>query len=193
MFGGRAHLRQATFAEMTFHASALGWKRVDGILLDLGLSSMQLDDPARGFAKPYFIGMTEVEGAALPPFAWQEPGEGALKRTPVGPQLALANFLLADLYNRLGDDGRSREYARRGAAVAKGNQREGKQGEAQPRSAPEFERHGAAWCDLSDRIHQETGERSVSLDLLVRTLLALGASNSDVVRLLFPRKSVPAA
>jgi len=49
-FGGRAHLRQASFAEMTFHASALGWKRVDGILLDLGLSSMQLDDPARGFS-----------------------------------------------------------------------------------------------------------------------------------------------
>ncbi|MBF8255987.1 MAG: mraW [Anaerolineales bacterium] len=49
-FGGRVHLRQATFAEMTFHASALGWKRVDGILLDLGLSSMQLDDPARGFS-----------------------------------------------------------------------------------------------------------------------------------------------
>jgi len=62
--------------------------------------------------------------------------EEALKRKPVGPQLALANFLLADLYNRLGDDGRSREYARRGAAVAKGNQREGKQGEAKPRSAP---------------------------------------------------------
>ena len=39
----------------------------------------------------------------------------------------------------------------------------------------------------------EAGERSVSLDLLVRTLLALGTSNSDVVRLLFPRKSVPAA
>src|SRR3990172_5081968 len=49
-FGGRAHLRQATFAEMAFHASALDWVKVDGILLDLGLSSMQLDDPARGFS-----------------------------------------------------------------------------------------------------------------------------------------------
>jgi hypothetical protein len=39
----------------------------------------------------------------------------------------------------------------------------------------------------------EAGERSVSLDLLVRTLLALGTSNSDVVRLLFPRKSASAA
>jgi 16S rRNA (cytosine1402-N4)-methyltransferase len=49
-FGGRVHLQQATFAEMALHASALGWERVDGILLDLGLSSMQLDDPARGFS-----------------------------------------------------------------------------------------------------------------------------------------------
>jgi 16S rRNA (cytosine1402-N4)-methyltransferase len=49
-FGGRVHLRQASFAEMAFHASSLGWRRVDGILLDLGLSSMQLGDPARGFS-----------------------------------------------------------------------------------------------------------------------------------------------
>lgn len=45
--------------------------------------------------------------------------EEALKRKPVGPQLALADFLLADLYNRLGDQARSREYARRGAEAAK--------------------------------------------------------------------------
>jgi predicted XRE-type DNA-binding protein len=39
----------------------------------------------------------------------------------------------------------------------------------------------------------EAGERSVSLDLLVRALLALGASTSDLIRLLSPRKSAPAA
>jgi arylsulfatase A-like enzyme/tetratricopeptide (TPR) repeat protein len=44
--------------------------------------------------------------------------EEALERRPIGPQLALANFLLADLYNRLGDQARSREYARRGAELA---------------------------------------------------------------------------
>lgn len=49
-FGGRVHLRQASFDEMARQASALGWTRVDGILLDLGLSSMQLDDPSRGFS-----------------------------------------------------------------------------------------------------------------------------------------------
>lgn len=39
----------------------------------------------------------------------------------------------------------------------------------------------------------ETGERSVSLDLLVRSLLALGASSKNLVRHLAPRKSAPAA
>ena len=49
-FGGRVHLSQASFGDMALHAAALGWKRVDGILLDLGLSSLQLDDPTRGFS-----------------------------------------------------------------------------------------------------------------------------------------------
>jgi 16S rRNA (cytosine1402-N4)-methyltransferase len=48
-FGPRAVLRQASFADMGRVASELGWSQVDGVLLDLGLSSMQLDDPERGF------------------------------------------------------------------------------------------------------------------------------------------------
>jgi ribosome-binding protein aMBF1 (putative translation factor) len=39
----------------------------------------------------------------------------------------------------------------------------------------------------------EAGEHSVSLDLLVRTLLALGASGPDLARFLSKRKSSPAA
>lgn len=49
-FGPRVHLSQASFADMAGQAAALGWEGVDGILLDLGLSSMQLDDPGRGFS-----------------------------------------------------------------------------------------------------------------------------------------------
>jgi 16S rRNA (cytosine1402-N4)-methyltransferase len=49
-FGDRVTLRHAAFAQMAETAHALGWADVDGILLDLGLSSMQLDDPQRGFA-----------------------------------------------------------------------------------------------------------------------------------------------
>lgn len=39
----------------------------------------------------------------------------------------------------------------------------------------------------------EAGEGSVSLDLLVRSLLALGASSKSLIRLLSTRKSAPAA
>src|SRR3990170_4407121 len=49
-FAGRVHVRNASFATMAEQAAALGWDGVDGILFDLGLSSMQLDDPARGFS-----------------------------------------------------------------------------------------------------------------------------------------------
>jgi len=41
---------QASFAEMGDLAAAHGFTAVDGILLDLGFSSRQLDDPARGFS-----------------------------------------------------------------------------------------------------------------------------------------------
>ncbi len=39
----------------------------------------------------------------------------------------------------------------------------------------------------------EAGESSVSLDLLVRTLLALGSPGKNLSRLLSPRRSAPAA
>ncbi len=49
-FADRFHLRQGSFAELRAHLDALGWDAVDGVLLDLGVSSMQLDDPERGFS-----------------------------------------------------------------------------------------------------------------------------------------------
>jgi ribosome-binding protein aMBF1 (putative translation factor) len=39
----------------------------------------------------------------------------------------------------------------------------------------------------------EAGESSVSLDLLVRSLLALGASSKNLIRLISTQKSIPAA
>ncbi len=47
-FGERATLRQASYTRMAELAGAMA--PADGIVLDLGLSSLQLDDPARGFA-----------------------------------------------------------------------------------------------------------------------------------------------
>jgi len=49
-YGERAHLVHASYADMTEEAARLGWDDVDAIMLDLGVSSMQLDTPERGFA-----------------------------------------------------------------------------------------------------------------------------------------------
>jgi 16S rRNA (cytosine1402-N4)-methyltransferase len=49
-YGERLHLRHGSYAVMPEFAGELGWKTVDGVLLDLGLSSMQLDDAKRGFS-----------------------------------------------------------------------------------------------------------------------------------------------
>lgn len=46
---GRLRLKQGLFGELVHHAAGEGMLPLDGILLDLGVSSRQLDDPARGF------------------------------------------------------------------------------------------------------------------------------------------------
>lgn len=49
-FGDRAILRQGHFMDLKRHVMECGFSRVDGILFDLGVSSPQLDEPARGFS-----------------------------------------------------------------------------------------------------------------------------------------------
>ena len=49
-FGDRAILRQANFESMADVAAAAGFDAVDGILMDLGVSSQQLDHDDRGFS-----------------------------------------------------------------------------------------------------------------------------------------------
>ena len=46
----RLAVRHASFAEMAGELAALGIPHVQGILLDLGVSSPQIDDPQRGFS-----------------------------------------------------------------------------------------------------------------------------------------------
>jgi 16S rRNA (cytosine1402-N4)-methyltransferase len=49
-FGTRVRLVHSSFSEMKTAANQAGWEGVQGILLDLGISSLQLEDPGRGFS-----------------------------------------------------------------------------------------------------------------------------------------------
>jgi 16S rRNA (cytosine1402-N4)-methyltransferase len=49
-FESRLLLERANFADLPRVLEKKGWQRVDGIVIDLGVSSFQLDDPNRGFS-----------------------------------------------------------------------------------------------------------------------------------------------
>ena len=99
-FGARAQLRHASYLQMQQEASQLGWEHVDAILLDLGLSSMQLDTPERGFA-----------------FRYDAPLDMRFNRDSGDATAAeLVNTLsvedLANIFYWYGDEKRSRQIAR---------------------------------------------------------------------------------
>jgi 16S rRNA (cytosine1402-N4)-methyltransferase len=78
----RVHLVQASFRELESVLAGLGVDAVDAVLLDLGVSSPQLDRPERGFR------FGEVEGASVPLDMRMDPRSGEtaadlLNRAPV--------------------------------------------------------------------------------------------------------------
>jgi len=98
-YGERATLVQASYETLAAQLSALGWDAVDGVVLDLGASSMQFDRPERGFS-------------------FLQDGPLDMRFGPSAPTSAadLINGLdeseLADLIFRYGEERDSRKIAR---------------------------------------------------------------------------------
>jgi len=103
-FGERAILVRASYITLTGQLAALGWKAVDGILLDLGLSSMQVDTPERGFS---FLADAPLDMRFDP--------EGLVSSADLVNNLPESE--LADLIYRYGEEKRSRQVARAIAAA----------------------------------------------------------------------------
>jgi 16S rRNA (cytosine1402-N4)-methyltransferase len=98
-FGSRAVLVQDSYTTLTEQLEQLNWPAVDGIVLDLGISSMQVDTPERGFS-------FQVDAPLDMRFSPENPIQAA----------DLVNDLpereLADLLFKYGEEKRSRAIAR---------------------------------------------------------------------------------
>jgi len=97
-YPGRLTLVEGRFGDMARLLSAEGVAAVDGVALDLGVSSYQLDDPARGFS-------------------FREDGPLDMRMGPGGPSAAdVVNGYeaarLADIIRRYGEERRARQIAR---------------------------------------------------------------------------------
>ena len=98
-FGDRCRLEQAWLDRCAEAGSSSGFATVDGVLCDLGVSSLQLDDPQRGFS-------------------FQQDGPLDMRLGPDADRTAAdvvnhyAEADLADVIYRLGEERRSRRIAR---------------------------------------------------------------------------------
>ncbi len=97
---GRLVLVHANFANLAQIAAQTGFNKVQGVLLDLGFSSDQMDDPQRGFS-----------------FSVDGPLDMRLDQSLAISAADLVNTAseqeLADIFWRYGEEARSRQIARR--------------------------------------------------------------------------------
>jgi 16S rRNA (cytosine1402-N4)-methyltransferase len=98
-FGERAWIKKASYTSLPDQLAEMGWDSVDGILLDLGASSMQFDTPERGFS---FL----VDGPLDMRFDPSNPLTAA-KIVNEWPEQELANLLF-----RYGEEPAARRIAR---------------------------------------------------------------------------------
>lgn len=98
-FGSRAIIKHASYTESAQVLAEIGWQKVDGIVLDLGVSSMQLDAAERGFS-------FRLDGPLDMRF---DPTSGPSAADLVN---GLEEKYLADLIWRYGEERYSRKIAR---------------------------------------------------------------------------------
>ncbi len=103
--GGRLVLAPTTFSDMEQAAADAGVDAVDGVVLDIGVSSMQLDDAARGFS-------------------FLRDGPLDMRMSQAGPSAAdvvntAGETEIADILYTLGEERRSRALARAIVAARK--------------------------------------------------------------------------
>jgi 16S rRNA (cytosine1402-N4)-methyltransferase len=95
----RIHLVQASYTSLSTQLAKLGWAEVDGILLDLGASSMQFDTPERGFSFAHDAPLDMRFGPSM-------------LRTAADLVNELSERELADLIYQYGEERDSRKIAR---------------------------------------------------------------------------------
>jgi 16S rRNA (cytosine1402-N4)-methyltransferase len=95
----RIHLVQASYVSLSAQLAQLKWDAVDGILLDLGASSMQFDTPERGFSFQHDAPLDMRFGPSM-------------AQTAADLVNKLSERELADLLYKYGEERDSRKIAR---------------------------------------------------------------------------------